>query len=85
MNINDKINALVSIKHWAVSHMEYDFASRVREVERSLLEIVTDYVKVIKPIQYLSNEQKEFLLDIQILNHLPKERLRDLKLILILP
>ena len=84
MNINDKINALVSIKHWAVSNMEYDFASRVREVERSLLEISTDYIKI-KPIQYLSNDQKEFLFDIQILNYLSKERLRDLKLILILP
>jgi len=85
MSNNDKINALVSIKHWAVSNMEYDFASRVREVERSLLEISTDYIKVIKPIQYLSNDQKEFLFDIQILNYLSKERLRDLKLILILP
>ena len=84
MNINDKINALVSIKHWAVERQMYQIATLARDVERSLLEVAIDYIKVIKPLEYLSNEQKEFLLDIQIFNSLPKERLRDLKLILIL-
>ena len=43
-----------------------------------------DYIRVIKPIEYLSNEQKEFLFDIQIFNDLIKEQLRELKLSLIL-
>jgi hypothetical protein len=84
MNINDKINALVSIKHWAVERQMYEIVTLARDVERSLLEVAIDYIKVIKPLEYLSNEQKEFLLGIQIFNSLPKERLRDLKLILIL-
>ena len=59
-------------------------ATIVRDVERSLLEVTNDYIKVIKPIEYLSNEQKEFLFDIQIFNDLIKEQLRELKLSLIL-
>jgi hypothetical protein len=91
MNINDKINALISLKNWAVERHMYEIASRAREVERSLLEVTTDYIRVIKPIEYLSNEQKEFLFDIQIIDFEQyskgsyyKDIIRDLKLNLIL-
>lgn len=84
MNNNDKINALVSLKYWLIERQLYEVATIVRDVERSLLEVTNDYIKVIKPIEYLSNEQKEFLFDIQIFNDLIKEQLRELKLILIL-
>ena len=84
MNNNDKINALVSLKDWLIERQLYEVATIVRDVERSLLEVTNDYIKVIKPIEYLSNEQKEFLFDIQIFNDLIKEQLRELKLSLIL-
>lgn len=84
MSNKDKINALVSLKYWLIERQLYEVATIVREVERSLLEVTNDYIKVIKPIEYLSNEQKEFLFDIQIFNDLIKEQLRELKLILIL-
>lgn len=84
MSNKDKINALVSLKYWLIERQLYEVATIVRDVERSLLEVTNDYIKVIKPIEYLSNEQKEFLFDIQIFNDLIKEQLRELKLILIL-
>jgi hypothetical protein len=91
MNNNDKINALVSIKSWAVERQMYELAARAREVERSLLEVATDYIKVIKPLEYLSNEQKQFILESQIIDFEQysrsayyKDVIRDLKLILIL-
>jgi hypothetical protein len=86
MSINDKINALGSIKDWAIERQLYDLAIKARDVERSLLEISTDYIRVIKPIEYLSNEQKEFLLSMSTLfkNTLRKEELREIKIILIL-
>jgi hypothetical protein len=86
MSNNDKINALVSIKNWLIERQMYDLAIKARDVERSLLEIATDYIRVIKPIEYLSNEQKEFLLSMSILfkNTLRKEDLREVKIILIL-
>lgn len=84
MSNKDKINALVSLKDWLIERQLYEVATIVRDVERSLLEVTNDYIKVIKPIEYLSNEQKEFLFDIQIFNDLIKEQLRELKLILIL-
>ena len=86
MSINDKINALGSIKDWAIEKQLYDLAINARDVERSLLEISTDYIRVIKPIEYLSNEQKEFLLSMSTLfkNTLRKEELREIKIILIL-
>jgi len=84
MSNKDKINALVSLKDWLIERQLYEVATIVRDVERSLLEVTNDYIKVIKPIEYLSNEQKEFLFDIQIFNDLIKEQLRELKLSLIL-
>jgi hypothetical protein len=86
MSNNDKINALGSIKDWAIERQLYDLAIKARDVERSLLEISTDYIRVIKPIEYLSNEQKEFLLSMSTLfkNTLRKEELREIKIILIL-
>jgi hypothetical protein len=86
MSNNDKINALGSIKDWAIERQLYDLAIKARDVERSLLEISTDYIRVIKPIECLSNEQKEFLLSMSTLfkNTLRKEELREIKIILIL-
>jgi hypothetical protein len=91
MNINDKINALVSIKSWAIERQMYELATRARDVERSLLEVAIDYIKVIKPLEYLSNEQKQFIFESQIIDFEQysrsayyKDVIRDLKLILIL-
>lgn len=84
MSNKDKINALVSLKYWLIERQLYEAYGLVRDVERSLLEVTNDYIRVIKPIEYLSNEQKEFLFDIQIFNDLIKEQLRELKLSLIL-
>jgi hypothetical protein len=91
MNNNDKINALVSIKSWAIERQMYEIATRARDVERSILEVATDYIKVIKPLEYLSNEQKQFIFESQIIDFEQysrsvyyKDVIRDLKLILIL-
>lgn len=81
----DKINALVSLKSWAVKRHLYELASEVRSIERKLLESAEDYVKVIKDIEYLSSEQKQYLLG--LLNkekfYLMPTSLRDLKITLI--
>ena len=86
MSNNDKINALVSIKNWLIERQMYELVIKFRDIEKSLLEIATDYIRVIKPIEYLSNEQKDFLLSKLILfkDSLIKEELRELKIILIL-
>jgi hypothetical protein len=62
-----------------------------QRVERSLLEVATDYIKVIKPLEHLSNEQKQFIFESQIIDFEQysrsvyyKDVIRDLKLILIL-
>jgi hypothetical protein len=92
---NDKINALVSLKSWAVERQLYELAGETRSIERKLLESTEDYVKVIKDIEYLSSKQKQYLLEselFKIINKLQfdlhtnpfrKEHFRDLKIILI--
>lgn len=91
----DKINALVSLKSWAVKRHLYELASEVRSIERKLLESAENYVKVIKDIEMLSREQKDYLLEPKLLkiineiqldphtNSFRKEHIRDLKIILI--
>lgn len=91
----DKINALVSLKSWAVERQLYELAGEVRSIERKLLESAEDYVKVIKDIEMLSREQKDYLLEHKLLkiindiqldldtNSFRKEHIRDLKIILI--
>ena len=91
----DKINALVSLKSWAVERQLYELAGEVRSIERKLLESAEDYVKVIKDIEMLSSEQKNYLLEPKLLkmingiqldlhtNSFRKEHIRDLKIILI--
>lgn len=80
----DKINALVSLKSWAVERQLYELAGEVRSIERKLLESAEDYVKVIKDIEMLSSEQKDYLLGSKLLDIVRrKEDIRDLKITLI--
>ncbi len=84
LNVNDKINAIVSLKGWMVQNSQYETFIQLRDIEKSLLEVSNDYVKVIKDIQYLSNEQKIFLLSIVNWNSLLNKQLRrELKILLI--
>jgi predicted RNA-binding protein with RPS1 domain len=84
MSLNDKINAIVSLKGWMIQNTQYETFIQLRDIEKSLLEVSNDYVKVIKDIQYLSNEQKIFLLSIVNWNSLLNKQLRrELKILLI--
>lgn len=84
MSLNDKINAIVSLKGWMIQNSQYETFIQLRDIEKSLLEVSNDYVKVIKDIQYLSNEQKIFLLSIVNWNSLLNKQLRrELKILLI--
>lgn len=84
MSLNDKINAIVSLKGWLIQNSQYEIFIQLRDIEKSLLEVTNDYVKVIKDIQYLSNEQKIFLLSIVNWNSLLNKQLRrELKILLI--
>jgi hypothetical protein len=84
MSLNDKINAIVSLKGWMIQNAQYEIFIQLRDIEKSLLEVTNDYVKVIKDIQYLSNEQKIFLLSIVNWNSLLNKQLRrELKILLI--
>lgn len=81
----DKINALVSLKFWFIERQLYEVVGMIRDLEKKLLEETQDYVKVIKDIEYLSSEQKQYLLG--LLNkekfYLMPTSLRDLKITLI--
>lgn len=81
----DKINALVSLKFWFIERQLYEVVGMIRDIEKKLLEETQDYVKVIKDIEYLSSEQKQYLLG--LLNkekfYLMPTSLRDLKITLI--
>jgi hypothetical protein len=84
MNNNDKINAILSLKNWAVERQLYELASNARTIEKLLLkEITSDYIRVLKDIEYLSDEQKQFIFSCDIFKNLNKEQLRDLKITLI--
>jgi hypothetical protein len=84
MTSQDKINAVQSLKSWAIERQLYEFAVDVRRNELLVLkEITSDYIRVIKDIEYLSNEQIEFLFKVINFNILSKENLRDLKITLI--
>jgi hypothetical protein len=85
MNNNDKINAMDSLKIWAVERQLYELASSARTIEKLLLkEITSDYIRVVKDIEYLSDEQKQFIFSCDLFKHLlNKEYLRDLKITLI--
>ena len=86
MTSQDKINAVLALKIWAIERQLYEFAVGVRSTEISLLkEITSDYIRVIKDIEYLSSNQKQYLLEIDqsIFRCLSKENLRDLKITLI--
>lgn len=89
MTSQDKINAILSLKIWAVERQLYELASNVRTIEKSLLkEITSDYIRVVKDIEYLSDEQKKFIFSListrfDLFEHLNKEHLRDLKITLI--
>ena len=84
MNNNDKINAILSLKNWAVERQLYELASNARTIEKLLLtKITSDYIRVVKDIEYLSDEQKQFIFSCDLFKHLNKVHLRDLKLTLI--
>ena len=84
MTSQDKINAMDSLKIWAVERQLYELASNARTIEKLLLkEITSDYIRVLKDIEYLSDEQKQFIFSCDIFKHLNKEQLRDLKITLI--
>jgi len=84
MNNNDKINAILSLKNWAVERQLYELVSNARTIEKLLLkEITSDYIRVVKDIEYLSDEQKQFIFSCDLFKHLNKEHLRDLKITLI--
>jgi hypothetical protein len=84
MNNNDKINAILSLKNWAVERQLYELASSARTIEKLLLtKITSDYIRVVKDIEYLSDEQKQFIFSCDLFKHLNKEHLRDLKITLI--
>lgn len=84
MTSQDKINAILSVKIWAVERQLYELASNARTIERLLLkEITADYIRVVKDIEYLSDEQKKFIFRCDLFKHLNQEHLRDLKITLI--
>ncbi len=84
MILNDKINAIVSLKGWAIQNSQYELFIQLRDIQKGLLELSVDYVKVIKDVEYLSNEQKLFLLSTINLNSIFDTQLRrDLKILLI--
>jgi len=84
MNNNDKINDILSLKNWAVERQLYELASNARTIEKLLLtKITSDYIRVVKDIEYLSDEQKQFIFSCDLFKHLNKEHLRDLKITLI--
>jgi len=83
MSNQDKINALVSLKHWSICRQLYELAADTRGIEKSILEVTPDYISVIKDIEDLSDEQKQFIFSCDIFKHLKKEHLRDLKISLI--
>ena len=85
MTSQDKINAILSLKIWAVERQLYELASNVRTIEKLLLkEITSDYIRVVKDIEYLSDEQKQFIFSYNLFKYLNKEKARDLKITLIL-
>ena len=83
MSNQDKINALVSLKHWSICRQLYELASDVRKIEKSILEVTPDYISVIKDIEDLSEDQKQFIFSCDLFKHLNKEKIRDLKISLI--
>ena len=85
MTSQDKINAILSVKIWAVERQLYELASNARTIEKLLLkEITSDYIRVVKDIEYLSDEQKQFIFSYNLFKYLNKEKARDLKITLIL-
>ena len=84
MTSQDKINAILSVKIWAVERQLYELASNARTIEKLLLkEITSDYIRVVKDIEYLSDEQKQFIFSCNLFKYLNKEKARDLKITLI--
>ena len=84
MTSQDKINAILSLKIWAVERQLYELASNARTIEKLLLkEITSDYIRVVKDIEYLSDEQKQFIFSYNLFKYLNKEKARDLKITLI--
>ena len=84
MTSQDKINAILSVKIWAVERQLYELASNARTIEKLLLkEITSDYIRVVKDIEYLSDEQKQFIFSCNLFKYLNNEKARDLKITLI--
>ena len=51
MTSQDKINAMDSLKIWAVERQLYELASNARTIEKLLLtKITSDYIRVVKDI-----------------------------------